>query len=387
MNSTKLVLNSVLSFYDTGYSNDSWTNALDAMAALVEVKGILMYATSHLDELGYNIAGTNSFSENISADLYDYKTKFADTSRYHLGSKWLDHTKNVPVYTPVYDTDVWSLEEYNSHPEIQWLRNRLGVHRRFSLGVSNGAEMRAGLVFVYDQSYLSPPASDVETLLGVIQHFGKALEINRFWSPMRQKYNAVLAVLDHIELGICITNDDGNVVLSNQFANDLFDVGDGLWLGKDNEFRCRVDDDLQRLKVAIATISKTSVGENNAVEIQTSISRGSNCDPILAIASPLRDADAELEQGLSGCMITLIDTNRSSHARLQAFAEAYTLTKAEAKVAAHMLDGSSAAEIADKRNIAPSTVISQVKSILGKVGAKNRVQFVWQVFKFSPPVR
>lgn len=65
-------------------------------------------------------------------------------------------------------------------------------------------------------------------LTSVVPHVGKAVELGDFLSGLRVKYKAVLSVLDRLNIGICILDRSGNIVVSNASAEVILAAGDGL---------------------------------------------------------------------------------------------------------------------------------------------------------------
>ena len=289
-------------------------------------------------------------------------------------------------FEAVLDTDIWPLEQYRKVPEVIWCRSHIKVFRRFFFNVTEIQGLQAAIIFQYANDVVSQSSEDLTTSTRIVRHMGKALEINRFYEPLRQRYKAVLSALDNIALGLCVLDEAGRPIVINSHADDLFDRRDGIWLTREGYFTCRNEDNSRELNAAIERIGRTSKGKHSEHEVQVPITRSLGHDPLLAIVSPLRDAGLELEKGLAGCMVTLIDSTRSAHARLSAFARVHRLTRAEEDVAALMLDGSSATEIAEMRNVSPGTVAGQIKVVLSKSNARNRVQFIWRVFQYAPPI-
>lgn len=379
-------LEALLEIYDAAYSKNQWLNALDALGNLTSTSGIMLYVKGPLDDLTYEVGSANSHFENKWNLVHEYTQRFVRDPNYSFDYDGDNYVTSAPVFEPILDTDIWPIEQYENIPEVIWCRDHLGIFRRFFFNLSRTRGLKAAIIFQYASDVVTQSQTDVSRMQKLMRHLGKALEINRFYAPLRERYNAVLAALNNVELGLCITDANGRIVVANTYAQDLFDQKDGILFTREGHIGCRDEDESQRLRDALKQVGNTAAGQDKTSELQVVISRTLGNDPILAIVSPLRDSEVELDRGLTGCMVTLVDSARSSHARIPSFAEAYALTKAETAIADLMAGGGTAREIADARGVSPETAANQIKSVLSKTTSRNRAQFLWKVFQFSPPV-
>ena len=379
-------LEALLEIYDAAYSKNQWSKALDALCGLTSTSGIMLYVKGPLDDLTYEVGSVNNHFDDIWHHVDEYTRLFVRDPAYRFDFDGDNYVTSAPVFEPILDTDIWPIEQYEKIPEVIWSRKYMGVFRRFFFNVSQMQGLKAAIIFQYARDIPAQNHADIVRMQKLMRHLGKALEINRFYTPLRERYRAVLAALDNVELGLCITDTKGNLVVANTYAQDLFEQKDGILVTREGYLGCRNEDEKQKLRAALTQVGNTAAGQNSTSEIQIIISRALGNDPILAIVSPLRDAEVELDRGLAGCMVTFVDSARSSHARIPSFAEAYALTKAETAIANLMAGGGTAREIADARGVSPETAANQIKSVLSKTASRNRAQFLWKVFQFSPPV-
>jgi hypothetical protein len=100
----------------------------------------------------------------------------------------------------------------------------------------------------------------------LMQHLGKSLEISRFCSQLRQKYQAVLAVLDHMNVGLCVAMQGGELLTYNTKANQIFDDKNGLKLSRYGHIEASDHQETVHLKNSINACCKTVSGRNNTIE-------------------------------------------------------------------------------------------------------------------------
>ncbi len=377
----------LLDIYNAAFARDRWTSALDAMKSGTQVKGILLYETSDLRQIHYGLNAVDTHYLLQPKVLDDYNAMLESGQTTGFDRQGISTTHKQPNLVAFEETEIFDLDdEYRSRPELVYSVERFKAFRRFVINLSEDPLSYCGAIFHYGLEFETIPQSDMKVATRLAPHLAKAIELNRMSSVLRQKYQAVLSVLDKFDLGICILNANGNVILKNARAERIFGDRDGLWMHADGSIICRDSDDTARLKDAVRRIALTADGQNDDRGDEFTIKRLSTQEPILAIASPLRDSDMELEKGLSGTLLTLIDTSSTVSARLDTFAKAYQLTPAETKVAALLFEGYTNSEIGDHLNASPETAKSHVASILRKTQCNHRINFVWRVFQFAPPV-
>jgi len=102
--------------------------------------------------------------------------------------------------------------------------------------------------------------------------------------------------------------------------------------------------------------------------------------------APLRDSLAELERGLSGAILMIVDPENQHDISISRLAKLFTLTEAEAAVCQHMIAGLSAPEIAESRNVSEGTIRSQFKSIYSKTGVHRRAELLRLAIAVDPPI-
>lgn len=375
----------LLTLYDAAYFDQDWVRALDAICDVSQARGVMVYAADQTDLL-YNVGLANSLYADKAAEVSEYNERFVsnrETSHERVGMEFIS---GQPAFAPVLDTDIWPLKYLNTEPSVLFAKHHVGVFRRLCFNLSDTPDLQSGLILQYGTEIADPPQSDIDTMPLLMPHVGKAIATSRFFSPLRQRYNAVLSVLDRLNLAVAVLDQHGRVVIANQATRDLLERRDGVQLSPDGRIRCQSDAEDRAFAAAWSEIAQTAQGQGQITDTSLFVSRQGHVDPLLAILSPLRDASGEVDRTLSGSMVAFVDTTRIIQTDMDTFGSAYGLTPAECAVATLMRDGSSASEIAEQRSVSPETIATQIKSILAKTGTHNRVQFVWKLVQFSPPV-
>ncbi len=90
----------------------------------------------------------------------------------------------------------------------------------------------------------------------------------------------------------------------------------------------------------------------------------------------MRDVTGELDRGFAGAVVFVIDPEDTRAISTERLARLFVLSQAESEVVRAMVDGLSAAEIAELRGTTDGTVRSQIKSIYAKTGVRRRADLV-----------
>ncbi|MBT6534143.1 MAG: helix-turn-helix transcriptional regulator [Marinovum sp.] len=218
------------------------------------------------------------------------------------------------------------------------------------------------------------------------QHLGKAYEINRFCNHLRQKYQAVLGVLDHINVGLCVAMESGELLTYNAKARQIFDDQNGLKLNRYGHIEATDQQKTIQLKNTVNACCKTASGKNMALEYSLQINKRTDMEPYFVEISPLRDGAGEIADGFFGAMVLIIDPNKPPLIPLEPLKTLFKLTGAELNVAGLLLKGNTLIDVSEIRGVAIVTVKTQAKAVYAKTGVLNRAQLVRKNVAIAPPV-
>lgn len=230
-----------------------------------------------------------------------------------------------------------------------------------------------------------PPAAPGQ-VRALLPDLTKALEIGRVFALLKARYRAVLTALDHVQAGLAVVLPDGQVVVENAEAQRILRLGDGIALAADRRIVTADADVTAAIAASVGAAGQTARGRAARHETLLTIARPSGLAPFLLDIGPLSDSRAELEPGLDGALVTLIDPERIPYLRLDRFTALYGLTAAETDVCGWIAEGASVAEIAERRGTSPVTAKNQVASVLSKTGVGSRLALIRLILRVLPPV-
>lgn len=369
--------------YDTAVNPGSWRRALDATATALEAKAIALV-----------IRGKKTGSK----DLTMMSSVYLDFSRTPAGwyyGTWLSRIQNKdwdflqtqPAHQPISDLDTGlSAEALDARKDYAFLKKRTGVARRLGIRLNADSVWFDAMSIGFDQQDLEVPVSSSERSRALLPHLTKALEIGRVFTLLKARYKATLSALDQVQAGIAIALSNGQVIVKNAEAERILGLKDGIALASNGTIITADTDATSKIRTHILEVCSTARGQANRHESLISIARPSGLTPILLDIGPVSDSKAELEQGLEGALITIIDPERIPYLRLDRFAKLYGLTQAETDVCRWIADGASIAEIAERRGTSPITAKNQVSAVLSKSCVGSRVELIRLILRVLPPV-
>lgn len=373
---------SICRIYDSAIQEDSWVSALDASVHYIGAKSSAIMVADTESELPYVLSA-------LSAEFGRLGDGAAEYVRLHSHHEleayvYMQQNPHQRIYD---DTDVWpDVDHPLARPDYRYLYEKMGVFRRLCCRLNDNSRWFDCLTYQFDGRHQRIPKDSYRLMSELVPHMGKALELARINHILEAKYKAVLAALDHVEFGICICNERGDVIVKNHEADRILRTNDGLSQNPAGHLRCQSLMQSAELARAIADLATTASGLNDAsVHTMRVQKRGSESSYIVEVTA-LRDSRAEIETGLSGAMVMLLDSEKSFDIDYELFARVNELTATESKVCRLMIEGHTNSEIADIRGVAESTVKSQTRAVLQKTRTGSRIELMRLAIQTSPPV-
>lgn len=367
--------------YDVATTNDNWVNALDHLSDAIHSKGIMLFASNKVG-FDYEIHAKNSFYDQAEDLITEYMGKFG-----HYDQEALQITAKRPHFERCEDTEIWpDLPVDFDREDINFLKKHVGLLRRVGYNISTTSTYNAVLAAQFENSIDISNQTGIDNADILMPHISKALEINRFYSQLQSKYNAVLGALDRVNVGICISNERSEIIISNKNAQKIFDAKDSVYLDQSKKITVRNEDVREEIKDCIKKCAQTAAGENDLTEYDVIVNRQSGAESLLLSICPLRDGGSEFETNFAGAMILIIDPQNPPKYNSSMLGKLMELTPAEIKITDLLLQGISIIQIAEMREVAYDTVKNQCKSIYAKSSVRSRADLVRTFISLSPPI-
>lgn len=370
--------NIIADIYDAVLSDEYWPRALKSIANEFDAVGAILMAADQVG-LPFKI-------ESASYPIELVRQYFVEYGHYD-GPVLSEALAKAPPFKLLKDEDVWGdVSRFESRPDYKWNREVIGCLRRAGVRLSASKGWSDVLLLQFGRDWKTPPFIEDMPLRSLLPHLAKAVEINRQFSILRAQYRAALAALDRVLIGTCITSSSGHVVAVNREARRIHDLDDGIRLSASGHLTCQSSELSNELTTKILSIASTASGMGSQSEVLMSIPRPSGQRSFMIEMAPLRDSLGELEPGLSGAVIFIVDVSNSNVISTSRLAKLYHLTEAESEVCQQMVGGLSAAEIAMGRSVSEDTVKSQFKAIYSKTAVSRRADLVRLALTVDPPI-
>lgn len=364
--------------YDTLQNQARWPSVLDEFVDRVNAQGSIVFEWRHSDD--EKLLTAPLFSGFYSHDiLKTYLNKNA-----HLEAKDQEVLRELTGdhdEVEFFDDTVLAKSRTDlEHDEHVQKLKRLGIFHR-AAGVLN-KDNRWISLFSVQLNVARQPLTGEERhyMQQLLPHFAKALDLG---IPMRQlaaERQGALAAIDHLTIGICVLDPQGNIVLKNEeFRRQLdafgvFEISPGGALGLAEH------DDQKRFAELKASVRNH--GKFGARPRKEALAAAADSYLCIELA-PLNHVDEMGAKLFGGYIVYSTDTSRPVTCNPAPMQGAFGLTDAEMSLVEAIGQGWTNPEIAEHRDRSISTINAQVKSILSKSQCATRTQFVRMMMRFG----
>jgi hypothetical protein len=374
------ILKAIPDIYNAALRPDLWPKALDRVTHILQTRGAVIIAYDH-DDQAYKMQAWSSIF--TFEDMQEYAERFSQYER-----QVSNYLRDCPPRYMGTDLEIWpDMENEPDRPDLKFLRERFGIVARGGAKLNTHDAWKDFITVQHGQQWRNVPADFWNVLKIAVPHLSKAVELGRTFNMLRLRYQAVLAALDKVGIGICIAPGDGWIAVSNEKAQHILSDRDGLSVSREGYLVARNDDVTARLNAAIHSTAQTAKGSGIDDEISITCPRISGKTPFLVVISPLRDSNAELEPHFSGSLIYIIDPDETAEFSVDGLARIFGLSTAEAGVCEALIHCGTVKVIADQRGVSPETVRSQVRSIYSKTNVSSRTGLIRLALLLNPPIR
>lgn len=369
--------------YDTVISPGRWRRALDGVAQAVDGKAIaLRLRSAEAASKERNMLNSTylEFSRSIPGMYYGLRYSrlqegdWAFLSRQQLHLPVPDHA--MPTSTDVLD----------ARADYAYLRRKLGVSRRLGIRLNNDRVCFDAMSIAFDSQLPDIPTASANQIVHLLPHLTKSVELGRTFALLKARYQATMAALDHVQVGLAIALPTGEIIVANRQAKRIFEQEDGVRCDATGRVVFADPDQTAQFAHAVTEATDTARGDALTSESLIAAPRRSGSPSFLIDVAPLRDSSSEIETDLEGALITLIDPDQTPKLRIERFALLHGLTEAETAVCALMVQGLSTEQIAEIRDTVPVTAKNQIASIMQKAGISRRAELIRLVVRVLPPV-
>ncbi|MEZ5581982.1 MAG: hypothetical protein R3F37_03625 [Candidatus Competibacteraceae bacterium] len=204
------ILETTGTIYETALQPAKWQDALDQVADNVGAGTALL---GFMDPNFPDVQLVAASSLYVNSGI-DYMRFLADP----LG------TTNDPVLflstttQVIRDTDIWDRRELEAMPLTKWIMENLGLLHRCGVLLCEHRAWLDSMVISYSKDRGGMTSAEEQVLHMFLPHLARAIEIQRPLNILRHRYNAVISVLDRLQIGVAILFENGSAMVYNHEA-------------------------------------------------------------------------------------------------------------------------------------------------------------------------
>lgn len=372
----------IADLYSTQNSPEKWPTLLDRLLPVVGAKAAGLIV---VDFTGPVTDAPNQFgavsSNQDKKVMAEYNRKYAKYEA-PIVQKSLRMTPGEMVTDPGFD----DIESIMQRPDIVFVREKMGLFHRFGVRLNDEKAWNDVIAFQYGLDRDNVTSEEFAQFSPYFPHIAQAVALGRMYDSIRERYSAVLTVLDRINLGMLLLRNDSTVILSNEFAKETIDRSNRLQVinGRLTSNGKFADD----LKSAVSTIADTVIEGGKASSHYVRLGSDEETDSLLVELSPLIDSNSEVESNFKGVLALLIDPGRGLALNKEMIRRVYSLTPAETDIAELIAgEGLGYKLVAERRSVSIETVKTQSKALMGKMKASGRAGIIKKVLALGLPFK
>ncbi len=206
-------------------------------------------------------------------------------------------------------------------------------------------------------------------------HLSRALKIHGIMSRTTTERDAALAALDQIPICVIIVDDAGMVLDSNHVANEVLALRDGLMVD-----RSGLKGDTREATLGLHQLIATAINHDRQVDPEATdtilLNRPSGRPSLAVTVGRLPLASRFLGTDRRAAAIYITDPQTPFDLDSAKLRRLYKLTPAEARLAAHMAQGSRLEDAAADLGVSLNTVRTHLKRIFSKTGTDRQAELV-----------
>ncbi len=215
--------------------------------------------------------------------------------------------------------------------------------------------------------------SDGEVLGLLVPHIQRAFKLHFQFSELKARSEGIEKALDMLAAGVIFVGTNGEVLLMNRNAEEIFCRKDGLLLTK-GKLSAAIHTESVLLQAmiggAVLTGSGKGLGAGGTIPITREKGR-----PLSVTVAPFRGFSCISPQR-PATVLFISDPERDAELSIDLLRRAYGLTPAEAKLASILVEGHSLKESAALCRVTHNTAKSQLKSVFSKTEVKRQSELI-----------
>ena len=202
--------NTLISIYAAAVSPTGWNDVVDQCAIEAGACGGAMLSYDALDRESYSVSGMGERIREVTLQdpkcLQEY---FAEIVPLELAIH--QHMHKHPARRIWHENEIWPKGmEKESRKHYDWLLRWFGTGPKLIARLNDHPRIKDSFVLHFPENHVVTNSS-INAFQRQLPHLAKSAEMGVLYNALYQRYSAVLAVLDKVDVGICVLDGSGRV--------------------------------------------------------------------------------------------------------------------------------------------------------------------------------
>jgi DNA-binding CsgD family transcriptional regulator/PAS domain-containing protein len=356
--------------YESVADASRWQTFLDAFVGVVRARGAVLALrdSKHAD---FTLVRWSGWSDE---DIRMYMEHYSGTDPWRIGTvRW-------PEGVVATDLDLCPRQVMESSAAFrEFYRPRDGVHGFGGTILVTGTGQ--SVITAIRTSAAGPFGEPEEVILrALMPHLKRAALLHGELGSTRSQLITFTGHLDRYPHSFLLIDAERRILYANAAAREIADLKDGLVMeaGQISLMSGRLDALFHRAVGKMAS-------DHNAPLLRLEVPRPSRKKPYRLMLMPIHGSGiVPLGVSLAAVTVLVIDSDSQPEPELAILRELFSLTPAEARIAAKLVLGRSVEEIAAEGHISVLTVRTHVKRILSKTATSRQAELISLILRSVP---
>jgi len=377
MNKEKLFVDAVEKVYALASSDDAWGTGLNAISDLLGASCISFEIISKREQRPIFFRATGDFDQDMGQLYLEYYSKISprvhSAENYSAGSVSYD-------YQIINEQEINRDEFYNDFVMVQGLRYFIGGH------LINNANHMALFAAQRSPKTGHVRQEEIDLAQRVLPHIQQSINLKFRLAEAQLSAKNQLEHLNAIPEAVIGLNAAGKVVFANDMAEKIFALKDGIECKK-NSLHFSDRQLLRKFDAAMASLHNL---EGASVDLSCrdfTARRPSKRSPFLVAIRPLAEKNefAFMCESQAIALLFVRDPEYFIDLDIDALQASFNLSPQELDLANALDKGMSLQQVAHYREVAITTVRSQLYSLMSKVGISKQTNLMRVLGQYRRP--
>ena len=225
---------------------------------------------------------------------------------------------------------------------------------------------------------------EMALLNNIAPHMQRAIQVNQHLLKLEEKAHIASKALDRLPIGIVFVDAKAKAVYANRKFEKLTSLNKNLSI-KSGRLIASTSRNTNALHKLIYEASNTKNRRGGSLVIENA-EKSQSLNVLVTPVSPRQRCSLEGETSRVNVVLFISTTGEQHDLPLNILKDLYSLTQAEAQLAASLANGDSLDAYAEKQGVSKNTVRNQLKACFQKTGVNRQAELVKLLLSGIPAI-